>query len=207
MPSIDGSYQISLLRHGRTLADDENRFEGPFDAPLTAVGVEQARKLAERWEADKTRRYDRIISSPLIRAATTARIIGEAIGATVTEDPRWKEWDTGRIAGLPKDEAARLYPLPAFVGPYDRLGGGVAESSVELHARAARAVQALLDLPAGRYLVVAHGCILNAALRSILGIPVPVNESGAFFRFDDTGHMDLRYERRAHRWTVMALAD
>jgi 2,3-bisphosphoglycerate-dependent phosphoglycerate mutase len=206
MSSI-GVYQVTLLRHGRSAADDEGRFEGRYDSPLTSIGIDQATKLAGRWKADADRSYDRVIASPLRRAAETARIVGAALGVAVAQDPLWMERDSGRVAGMSREEGARAFPLPDFVGPYDRLAAGSAESVVELHARAMRAVQALLDLPAGRYLVVAHGGILNAAVSSILGLPVPVNNGGAFFRFGDTCHMDLRYERREHRWTVMELAD
>ncbi len=31
-------YDLFLLRHGRSLADDENKFEGRYDSPLTEIG-------------------------------------------------------------------------------------------------------------------------------------------------------------------------
>ena len=44
----------------------------------------------------------------------------------------------------------------------------------------------------GAYLIVAHGGILNAAMRMILGIPLPVNWSGSSFAFRDLGFIELQ---------------
>jgi len=41
----------------------------------------------------------------------------------------------------------------------------------ELYLRAGRAIQHILDRSPGRYLVAAHGGVLNMALYAILGIP------------------------------------
>ena len=41
--------KLTFLRHGRSLADDENVHEGSYDSPLTDVGFSQANKLAEKW--------------------------------------------------------------------------------------------------------------------------------------------------------------
>jgi 2,3-bisphosphoglycerate-dependent phosphoglycerate mutase len=199
---MTGTYHITLLRHGRTKADDEKRFEGRFDSPLTG-GVEQAKALAQQWQTQE-RCFDRIICSPLSRAVQTAEIIAQALGkTTVEQEPLWEERNWGKVAGMLKEEAARLYPLPSFIGPYDRVNEGTTESEVEVHARAARATQSLLNHPEGRYLVVAHAGILNAALRCMLGLPLPISNQGVSFAFGDTGYWDLRYQRDRHHWTVV----
>ena len=46
---------LTLLRHGRSRADDENVHEGRYDSPLTAVGRAQAVALAEYWGAHPAR--------------------------------------------------------------------------------------------------------------------------------------------------------
>ena len=199
-------HEITLLRHGRSAADDEGRFEGRYDSPLTEAGRGQARRLASTWKADGQRKYLSIIHSPLSRAMETAAIIAEAIGATMIEDKNLIERDSGQLAGLPKNEDTRKkYPIPAFTGPYDRIVNGTGESDIQLHARAMLALQSLMDKPAGRILVVSHGGILNALIRVMLGMPIPTNNAGAFFHFGDTGYLDLVYDRENHRCIVRAL--
>jgi broad specificity phosphatase PhoE len=34
--------ELTLLRHGRSRADDEQVHDGRYDSPLTALGIEQA---------------------------------------------------------------------------------------------------------------------------------------------------------------------
>lgn len=59
-----------IMRHGQSVADVQERFEGRSDFCLTDKGLRQAR-LAAEWIAAN---YppQRILSSPLCRAKTTA---------------------------------------------------------------------------------------------------------------------------------------
>jgi 2,3-bisphosphoglycerate-dependent phosphoglycerate mutase len=45
--------EITLLRHGRSLADDEKRCEGRYDSPLTEAGVEQTKRRLAHWQEKK----------------------------------------------------------------------------------------------------------------------------------------------------------
>jgi 2,3-bisphosphoglycerate-dependent phosphoglycerate mutase len=62
-------HQFAFLRHGRSRADDEERFESRYDSPLTEIGKQQAHRLAEKWYDDSNRHYECIISSPSCCAA------------------------------------------------------------------------------------------------------------------------------------------
>jgi broad specificity phosphatase PhoE len=42
-------YQITFLRHGESVGNAEERFQGHADFPLTGKGRDQAMALAERW--------------------------------------------------------------------------------------------------------------------------------------------------------------
>jgi len=193
----------TLLRHGRSVADDENVFEARYDARLTEVGEEQARLLGERWKTEG-RSYDLVVASPLKRAARTAEIIAEALSAPVETDERWLEIDAGGLSGLPKDEGLKRFPtMNDYHGPYDRIAGGTGESESQVHARALYALEALINMGARSCLVVSHGAFLNAAVRMVFGIPIPVNRNGSLFRFRDTGYMDLAYRRENHRWVLL----
>jgi 2,3-bisphosphoglycerate-dependent phosphoglycerate mutase len=192
---------LTLLRHGRSKADDEGIYEGRYDSPLTDTGRAQALRRAEAWQAQGVR-FDRIICSPLRRAHETAQIIGAALGADVEADPDWMEWDHGMLAGLPRAEADARYPRPAFLSPHTRRGV-TGETAWECYSRAARAVEKIVHRGPAKYLVVAHGGILNQALHSIFGISPQPNHYGAWFAFGDNGYLHLRYQPDQHCWHVL----
>lgn len=202
---MDSEISIIFLRHGRSRADDENVHEGRYDSPLTETGRAQAHARAEQLRADGLR-ADRIITSPLRRARETAEIIGAALGAPVETDPDWLEVDNGPLAGLPFEVAAERYPPPAFRNPYEPMCAGEGESDWDLHIRAARAVQNVIRRGPGQYLVVAHGGVLNAALRGIVGAGPAVNlRQGIWFAFGDTGYARAVYRPEYHQWILREL--
>jgi broad specificity phosphatase PhoE len=205
MPDSSESHFFVFLRHGESVGNAEDRFQGQFDFPLTEKGRAQAQAVAKRWQAEGMH-FDRAVSSPLLRAAQTAEIVASGLGIPLELDPLWKELDNGVLAGLKSDEAAERYPRPDFIHPYLHIGGS-GESRWEVYLRAGHAVQALLDRPAGRYLVVAHGGILNMAVYAILGIPVQADYTGPTFRFENTSFATLTYAPAEHHWRLIGLND
>lgn len=77
---------LHLLRHAH--AGDATTWDGP-DAtrPLTDKGRRQAERLG-RFLADRGFTTDMILTSPRVRAAQTAEIVADFLGATVTADDR-----------------------------------------------------------------------------------------------------------------------
>ena len=116
---MNSPLELTLLRHGRSRADDEAVHEGHYDSPLTAVGVAQAEKLAAYWWGHPPE-FERVVCSGLVRARRTAEIIGEVLGLEVTTVNAWREFDNGPVAGLPYAEAEKRYPEPAFRGRFER---------------------------------------------------------------------------------------
>ena len=170
---MDNVIDITLMRHGRSRADDERVHEGRYDSPLTDVGRAQVRSRAEEWKRSGVT-FDLIFASTLVRAAETAQIVGEALDVPVDYDPDWTELDNGPLAGLPFDEGSEKYPEPDFSNPYEPyLATGEGESSWDLVTRAARALQRVIRRGERSSLIVAHGGTLNAAMYCILGIPPP----------------------------------
>ncbi len=198
-------YALTFLRHGESVGNLENRFQGHADFPLTGTGRAQARLLAERWKAEGCL-FDRVFSSPLARARETAEIICAALNAPLELDPDWMEINNGLIAGLNQEEAAQVARRPDFMTPYTRFGK-TGESRWELYLRAGRAIQRLLDQPAGSYLVTAHGGILNMTMYAILGIPIQADFSGPRFMFHNTTFATFTYEPERHNWSMLHFDD
>ena len=72
-------YHITFLRHGESVGNAEDRFQGQADFPLTEKGRLQAQALARRWQ-DEGVSFDHCIASPLVRARQTAET-QPAVGA------------------------------------------------------------------------------------------------------------------------------
>lgn len=77
MNEIVSTYHIVFLRHGESVGNAEDRFQGQADFPLTEKGRAQAKVRAERWLAEGVN-FDRCISSPLLRSRQTAEIVTQA---------------------------------------------------------------------------------------------------------------------------------
>lgn len=198
---MNAEIYLTLLRHGRSRADDEEVHEGRYDSPLTDLGRSQAQARAQEFLSRKFR-FDKIVSSTLQRAHETAAIIAQSLNAPLETDSDWMEMDNGPLAGLPRAVALEQYPRPVFRNPYEPFFG-TGESDWEIHCRAARAVEKMIRRGPGNYLVVAHGGILNAAMRTIVGAPPSVNQQGIAFGFGDTGYARLLYRPAEHHWRLL----
>jgi 2,3-bisphosphoglycerate-dependent phosphoglycerate mutase len=195
---------LYFLRHGRSSGDDEGVHEGRYDSALTKTGRMQAQTRALNWKERGTK-FDLIISSTLQRAHETARIIAEILLTPLETDADWMEMDNRPLAGLPFDVAASRYPRPAFRNLYEPFYGE-GESDWEIHCRAIRATEKIIRRGVGSYLVVSHGGILNAALRSIVGASPPINgQHGIWFALGDTGYAKTVYTPAKHQWLLEQL--
>ena len=89
---------IYLLRHGQTEYNVERRIQGRCDSPLTELGKDQARAMGAKLRGllDGAEGFE-VIASPLVRAATSAEIVREAMGIEqrVIHDHRLQEVGCG----------------------------------------------------------------------------------------------------------------
>jgi broad specificity phosphatase PhoE len=199
-------FQLTFLRHGESVGNVENRFQGQSDFPLSETGRAQARMLGERWRAEGLT-FDTIISSPLSRTRETAEIVAAVLGNfPIENDPLWMERDNGKRSGLTWDEVQVQFPDPEFVTPFDSVGE-TGEGDWALYLRGGQALHKILQRPPARYLVVTHGAILNMTLYAILGIAPQPNFQGPRFRLENTAFCQFRYYPQAHRWRVDVIGD
>ena len=197
-------YHFVFLRHGESIGNAQARWQGQSDYPLTEKGRAQAQALAERWKSEGAK-FDLIIASPLGRAKETAEIIASILEAKVEFDPILLERHIGEMEGLTAEEVRRR-PQPPYVTPYDSIGGE-GEGDWALFLRAGQALHRLLRRPAGGYLIVSHGGLLNQLMNAIIGIAPHVDPSGVRFRFENTAFARVTYFPYQHRWTIDALND
>ncbi len=115
------------------------------------------------------------------------------------------ERDIGEMEGLTADEV-RLKPKPPYVTPYDAIGGN-GEGDWALYLRAGQALHGLLQRPAGSYLIVSHGGLLNQLMSAIAGIAPHADPSGVRFRFGNTAFARVIYFPHQHRWNIDTVND
>ena len=98
---------LVLIRHGETDWNRENRFQGHADTPLNETGRAQARVLAGDLS---TEGFAAVYTSPLLRAAETARIVAAPHGLQPIAEPALKEVDVGSWSGLTRTEVETRFP-------------------------------------------------------------------------------------------------
>jgi 2,3-bisphosphoglycerate-dependent phosphoglycerate mutase len=176
---------LILVRHGQSQWNEENRFTGWVDVPLTDAGRAEARRGARVIRAYAV---DRAFTSVLQRAQETLRIILDAIGqpdVPVERDAALNERHYGALQGLNKAETAerygreqvhlwrRSYDVPPPTDTTEWNPDGISESLKDTAARAVPYFNAhILSLvKAGQcILVVAHGNSLRAIVMALDGL-------------------------------------
>ena len=152
---------LLLVRHGETEPNRLGRFLGRSDPPLTELGRQQARALAEVLPAPTL-----VISSPLQRARDTA----SAFGQPVQVDDRWTELDYGELDGhVPSDVPEPVWKRwrsDVHYGPHG------AETLAALGVRVRAACDAVaVAARTSTVVVVTHVSPIKAALAWALEVP------------------------------------
>jgi broad specificity phosphatase PhoE len=154
---------IVFVRHGQTEVNREGRFQGRLDPPLTELGVEQARLVAQGLAGCGAQL---VLTSPLQRAADTARAIAGVVGAPVEIDERlvevdYGEWDGQPLGSVSRAQWARWRDDATFTPP-----GG--ESLLEVAERVAKFCAELLRSDS-TIVAVSHVSPIKAAVAWALG--------------------------------------
>jgi broad specificity phosphatase PhoE len=151
LPSQPGgdAVEIYLVRHGETEWSRARRHTGRTDLPLSPVGEAEAKALGQHLRGLEV---DRVLSSPMTRAVTTARLAG--FGDRLETSDALLEFDYGDYEGLTTAQirAAR----PGWDLFRDGCPGG---ETVEDAAARARA------------LLFSHGHLLRILAACRLGLP------------------------------------
>lgn len=102
---------ICFLRHGQTDWNVQCRMQGREEVPLNDAGIAQAYEAASGLKAAKEKTglcWDKIITSPLERAKTTAMIAKEAVECeNFIIDDRLLERDFGALSGTKYDDYSK----------------------------------------------------------------------------------------------------
>jgi probable phosphoglycerate mutase len=171
MTSPDSPIRVVLWRHGQTDWNVENRFQGHSDIPLNKVGQYQASEAAKVLAA---LRPDRIISSDLARAQSTAAALAALTDIKVEINPNLRETDGGLWEGkLASENRATHGEL--FANWYeggDEPAGVTGERRSDVAKRAVAVIEKETTNFSGTIVFVTHGGTVRSVLGSILKLPI-----------------------------------
>ncbi|MEU4251829.1 histidine phosphatase family protein [Amycolatopsis sp. NPDC026612] len=167
---------IYFVRHGESLANEQNLFAGRQNTPLTELGVRQARQAGDRVAALGVR-YDEIHVSPLDRAKHTAEIIAGRLdgGLELIESAALVERDFGVFTAQNKSLLKKSIGFRAYTGHFHRSTGCPpgGESWRLLHERVRTYYEQVLlprSLAGKNVLVVAHKYVVEMFAVVVAGI-------------------------------------
>jgi broad specificity phosphatase PhoE len=188
----EDTQRIVVVRHGETEWSRTGRHTGRTDVPLTDGGRHDAQRVGQ-WLGTET--FDRVLTSPLQRAADTCALAG--FGEVAEVDPTLVEWDYGEYEGRRSEEILAEQP------DWQIWTHGAAEGETveRMQGRVTEVCERLLDLD-GRTLVFAHGHFLRALAAAWIELPVTEGrrlllDTGA------TGELGWYHRRRAlANWNV-----
>lgn len=185
--------RLYLVRHGQSL--QQTGACSSWDSELSGVGQVQAELLAAwlasepRLDARETLRVSAVSSSPLRRAAGTARCVGAALALSVEHSESLCEAPFHVSDGLPRSETPWDAPAPRQVAP----------EHMDFRERVVASWRGLLERGArdtGARVAITHGGVIKTGLRALLGV------EASSFRLYNTGLTVLEWSEG--RWRLLA---
>ena len=161
--------RFGLLRHARTVWNQEKRIQGQKDSPVTSEGRRQAaacgkilKSLAWHW----------ILSSDTGRAFETANIINKYLQVSILQDSRLREQDWGvwtgkTLDGLSNKGSQGLTDQGGIGWRFCPPGG---EDRLAVWQRSQQAlVETAKQRPGAKILVVTHGGVIKCLVNRLCG--------------------------------------
>ena len=163
---------VYLVRHGKIRQEDnQRRYIGQLDLPLSEEGILQSRGLQKLLEGAELKTA---YCSDLARSRHTAQVIadGKAIDIQPLSDLReiaLGEWEGRSFADIARRWPDEFRARGEDIGYYRTPGG---ESFADCQKRVMRAFQQILTGAPGNVLIVGHAGSNRVLLCQILGLPL-----------------------------------
>lgn len=163
------TYRLHLLRNGRIAADEEGRYIGHTDVPLSAQGL---RELQDLCSITDWPQVDAVFTSPLQRCRETALALFPD-HSPITIDGLI-EYNFGEFEGKNADELRGHPVFPAWLAgeaeAVPPFGESTQDFSVRLQSTMRLVVDGLLKTGTTNAAIVTHGGVIMALLAAF-GLP------------------------------------
>jgi probable phosphoglycerate mutase len=179
LPPQDGATRLLLIRHLEPDRSVHGRAYGSLDAPLTALAVKQATKLARALDGVH---LDAVYASPLRRALETATPLAVHRRLVPVVHEGLREIDFGEIEGSRYEEVEQSRPdlFRSWMSDPTKVSFPGGESFADVRLRVLAAVEEIRARHRGRGVaLVAHGGVTRAIVAASLSMP-----DEALFRLD-----------------------
>lgn len=167
---------IYFIRHGETDYNKGKRLQGVADIPLNDRGIELAEKTAEGL---KDVPFDRIYTSPLIRARKTAEIIRGERKIEIIPTEGLREISFGDYEGLTILKDRYNIPDPDFLdffhAPQRYRTPPNGESIEHLRNRTTAFIRGIMNDPENEgktFLMSSHGAAIRGLLSGLQKLPI-----------------------------------
>lgn len=172
--------KLYLVRHGETQLNVEGVYYGWTDCPLNPHGIEQANTLQQYF---KNISYDKVISSDLCRAVTTASIINKEKSVPLIKTKAFREIHFGQW-----EEKSFSYVQKHYSKEYQQwsnnwqefmIPGG--ESYNDFYERVTTELKRIIenDPQNSNLLIVSHNGVISVMLCMLIGVG-----KGGFWKFN-----------------------
>lgn len=157
--------KLYIVRHGKTLFNEKRLIQGCCDSPLTAEGIQQAKKLHNEL---KNIPFHACYVSPMHRAIETATTIIQDRDIPLFINNNLKEFNFGSIEGDSEDKLKDIYPIMQGL-TVDNFDG---ETMQEFTKRILKGLDEIhKDHKNGNILIVTHSGVITALLSTISNLP------------------------------------
>jgi len=190
---------LYVTRHGITKWNEEHRLQGSQNSPLTGEGIQNARKLHEKY---KDIPFSHCFSSPLPRAVHTSQLLIGDRGIPLFLDTELREIDLGAWEGLEIETVEKDFPedFDKFWKYPEKFYPKSGENFYQVIERVTSFLEKVKNLP-DEYivLIVSHGIILQALVTICEGRDIKTLREGEWFSQTSTTH--ITYDKNA--WNIL----
>ncbi len=166
------STKLIIIRHGETLWNVEGKKQGQLDSPLTALGIKQAKALAQRLTEES---FTALYASDLGRAYKTAEYIAARTNHKISPERELRERNFGIFQGLTNKQIKNKYSAEYHSHLTDTVNYVIpeGESLRQFYERNTACLENLTARHAGEIIaVVTHGGIIDGWFRYIFDLPL-----------------------------------
>ena len=163
--------RLFLVRHGRSTANAAGVLAGyQSGVELDERGVEQAKKLADRFEIPDLKA---IISSPVLRCQQTAQYLADRLSLQISSDERVTEMNFGTWQGRTVADLAAEPLWPSIQNQPSLVRFPEGETFLEVGLRAGEAIRDWNELfDSGSYVVFTHADVIKVVVAEAVGLPI-----------------------------------